>query len=392
MSISHNILSVPDTAVLEKHIDALKPRWLLGKDNLAYIAGIALKHPSTSVIHRDWQQYQGDDDLPRRITPAAWLSTQRALGFLNVWRYCCNESGFNDDVLAWINEVIEINAKHPQPLKLVIGNWSAGTPNKEDWKRPQAVKLLQYLNRYRDWMVLGLHDYFAAVPTSGFYGGYPSNANIASSPSDAPGSKGLNLIPMDKWPKDTRAITLFHCGRWRFMLQVCDELSIPYPRIVITEHGTDDLGDIKAWLETLQKTAPYTSIRGWRSLQQQWGNWFGGNAELTYYNMLTYLDAAVYAGSPVEAQLIFCWGDSGGWEQFRVDNAPELLRRLEMYAGTTTPPPIPTPPDEPPQPGSVLDKAALLAMVEDVDNDVTAAIGYLENAHVTLAHLKDALK
>jgi hypothetical protein len=373
MSISHNILTVPDTAVLETHLNALKPRWILFKDNLAHAAAIALKHPATSVMHRDWQQYQGDDDLIHRITPAAWLSTQRALGFLNVWRYCCNESGFNDTTLTWINEVIEINAKHPQPLKLVIGNWSAGTPNKEDWKRPQAIKFLRYLNQYREWLVCGLHDYFAAVPTSGMYGGYPSNANIASSPTDAPGSKGLNLIPMDKWPKDTRGITLFHCGRWRFMLQVCDELSIPYPRIVITEHGCDDLGDIKSWLETLEKTNGQ-GIRGWRTLERQWATWYGDGIDATYYHMLTYLDAAVYAGSPVEAQLIFCWGDSGGWPNFRVDNAPELLRRLEMYSGVIVNPP---PHDDPPPPDE-LDTATLLALVEDLQG--------------TLNTLREALK
>jgi hypothetical protein len=174
------------------------------------------------------------------------------------------------------------------------------------------------------------------------------------------------------------------------MLQVCDEQSpkIPYPRIVITEHGCDDLGDIKAWLETLEKTNGQ-SIRGWRTLDRQWTIWYGEDNQLTYYKMLTYLDAAVYAGSPVEAQLIFCWGDSGGWNNFRVDNAPEFLRRLEMYSGAVTPPP---PPVEPPQPGSVLDIAALLALVEDVENDLTGAIGKIDNIHITLQQIKDALK
>lgn len=384
MSISYNVLTVPDTTTFEKHIKALKPRWCLFKDNLAYAAQIAAQNAGMSALHRDYVQYQGDDDLPHRITPAAWLATQRALGFLNIWRYCCNEPAFNDTTLTWLNSVIETNAKHPQPLKLVVGNFGVGSYTKDGWKQPQAVKLLHYLNQYREWLVLGTHDYFGAVPCSGFYGGFPSNANIAADPTDAPGSKGYNLIPMDKWPKDTRAITLWHCGRWRFILQVCDELSIPYPRIVITEHGADDLGDIGAWLNTLQKTAPYTSIRGWRSLENQWRAWYGDGMELTYYNMLTYLDAAVYAGSPVEAQLIFGWGDSGGWEQFRVDNAPDFQRRLEMYAGATLPPPpvvLPPPPD-------VIDTTALLALVEDVENDIIGITRKLDAIYDAIKELK----
>lgn len=389
MGISYNVLSVPSESVHEAHISALQPKWILYKDNFSYAVKIARMLPKTVVIHRDWSGYLGDDDLPRKVTPQAWLDGQRKLGSLNIWRYCLNESGFDDRVLAWINSAIEINAQSNEPLHLVIGNFSAGTPNPDAWKTPAAVKLLHYLDMYRQWLVLGLHEYFAAVPTSGYYVGYPSNANIASNPDDASGSKGLNLIPMDKWPKDTRGITLWHCGRFRFLLQACDSLGIPYPRIVVTEHGTDDLSDIKPWLDTLQKTPPYPNIRGWRSLERQWQAWYDSGIDLTYYNMLTYLDAAVYAGSPVEAQLIFAWGDSGGWEQFKVDNAPELQQRLAMYAGAP-PPPVVTPPEPPPQ--NQLDTAALLTLVSDVEDELIYLVGSLSSMQKTISIIKDALK
>lgn len=390
MSISYNVLTIPDTAVFERHISALKPRWLLFKDNLSYAAQIGANNPTVAILHRDYANYQGDDDLSLKISPRQWLYSQRALGSLNVWRYCCNENAFNEHTLAWLNDVVELNAQQNQPLKLVIGNFATGSYPPDGWKQPQAVKLLHYLDYNRQWLVLGCHEYFGATPTSGYYGGFPSNANIASNPTDAPGSVGLNLIPRDKWPADTSKITLWHCGRFRFILKTCDDLGIPYPRIVVTEHGADDLGDIDAWLKTLQKTAPYTSIRGWRSLKNQWRDWYGDDIELTYYNMLTYLDAAVYTGSPVEAQLIFGWGDSGGWEQFRVDNAPEFQRRLEMYAGVKPPVVVPPPIEQPP--ANKLDKAALLALVEEIESDANDAGHKLDDIYTTLRQIKDALK
>ena len=52
------------------------------------------------------------------------------------------------------------------------------------------------------------------------------------------------------------------------------------------------------------------------------------------FEQLTYADRAIYQGSPVEAQLVFCWGHSSDiWDQFDVAEAREFHKLLVNYAG-----------------------------------------------------------
>src|SRR4029077_15940077 len=108
------------------------------------------------------------------------------------------------------------------------------------------------------------------------------------------------------------------------------------PRIILTEHGFDDVSDIKPWLNGLRVNGPYMNVRGWKSLQDQWSDWYGGrgwSAQRAMFEQLAWADRTIYQPSPVEAQCIFCWGHSSAeWEQFDVAEASEFHSLLEAYA------------------------------------------------------------
>jgi hypothetical protein len=287
--------------------------------------------PSCLVIHRDYAGAPGGDDgLHIKKTPGAFLADQRKklteVGDMGIWVYVNNEPAFDSQSIQWFCDLIELNALAPAPLRLIIGNWSVGNPNADDWHK--ADKMLRLLDQYREWCILGLHEYFCAVPTSGFLGGYPNNAGVR------PGQPGgENLIFADHWPAKTQDITLFHCGRFRFAVKRCQELGIQAPRIILSEHGADDVSDIKAWTNTLTRTPGYEDIRGWQSLEAQWRQWYPTwTHQQTYYEMLSYLDKAIYRDSAVEAQLLFTWSNAQDWKQFDVQTAFALHNFLERSA------------------------------------------------------------
>lgn len=330
MSIGLNVHghNVANRAALAQHLSRTKPRWLLVLDNLDLAKDIKQSCPATNVIFRAWP----DEALHTRFTPQQWVS-QKLAERGDLWFHTHNEPGFSDAVLDWTAQVIELAASGG--LKVVVLNLSAGTPAPEDWKRPAARRVLEALDKHRATAVLGLHEYFGGVVTSGFVGGFPTR-----------------IQPAD-WPPSVADITCWHCGRFRLLMSACADMGIQPPRIVLTEHGADDMSDIKAWLDTLQKTPPHGSIRGWRTLEAQWRAWWTGwTADRAYFEQLAYADRVIYAGSPVEAQLVFCYGaSSADWQQFNIETSGELLTRLEEYAKSELPP---EPPPKPPAPGAYI--------------------------------------
>jgi hypothetical protein len=242
--------------------------------------------------------------------------------------YTNNESGADEQLAAWLVEVISIGAA--RGMRFVVLNSSVGTPHQDDWYK--ARELLQVAGAMRDNVIIGLHEYAGGVVTSGFIGGEPG------------------FIQPSTWPEDTSDLTLWHMGRYRFLLKYCRDSNLPIPRILITEWGFDDLGDIKAWTDRLQKTPPYENIRGWRSLKNQWQAWFGKSEQKALAQQLFYADDAIY-GPEVEGYQVFCWGKSPDWLQFDVSDALEWHAALEARAAETEPQPQPEPtPEPPPQP------------------------------------------
>lgn len=340
ISVNIHGQNVPDVAYLKEWLVRLNPAWVLVMDNFGLCLEIKALLPECNVIHRGWGA-DGDDNDHQQHTPGAWVAqklTER--GDADIWCYTTNEPEFGPEVMRWHVEVMKLAAG--AGLKLVVGNFGVGKPEDVDHDWEQAETMLRLLDMHRETMVLGLHEYACGVITSGFIGGNPAE---------------LGLIMPDTWPEDTTQIgALWHCGRFRFVEKFCETVGIKPPRIVITEHGFDDVSDIKSWTETLVKTATLGNlggnIRGWKTLENQWNAWFGNLGwlrESAYFEQLQYADRKIYQGSIVEAQLIFCWGHSSDiWQQFDIAETRTLHNRLVDYAEAPTPTPPGPPVGEPP--------------------------------------------
>ncbi len=345
--ISYNIhaQAVHDRDRLMRHLQAIQPTAVLVMDGLGLAQEIKAAVPGAMVIHRNWGATEGDDNAFAKVTPERWLELRAKEAEGGIFLYTTNEPGWGADVIDWHVRLMELAA--PRRVPLVIGNWAVGTPQPEQWT--MARRMLELLDEHRDLFILGLHEYACAVATSGLHGGFPINAGVAP---DSPG--GVNLIQPESWPGDVSRITMWHCGRFQFLVRQCDTLGIKPPRIIMTEHGMDDVSDIKPWTETLRKTDPYLNIRGWKSVQNQWTDWYSGKGwspQRAYFEQLAWADRVIYWNSVVEAQLIYCWGHKDPqWEQFDICEASEFHSLLENYAQQKPAPVKPTPTESPKQP------------------------------------------
>lgn len=332
------------------HVERSRPPWMLVMDGVQLCRDIQNVSPKTQVIHRAYP----DEEIWRQKTPAQWIEQKKSeIGSHSLlWVYTVNEQALPDALCNWFLEVIHLSAR--DEMRLVIGNLSGGTPQASDWTRPLVIELLKACNLNRSRVVLGLHEYACGVMTSGFLGGWPDNAGVAPVPDNK--GKGRNLVPSANWPDRTEVnkITRFHCGRFKFLVEACALIGIPPPRIVLTEHGFDDMSDIKTWALLQQQTSPYTSFRGWKSLESYWRTQYsaqGWTPQRAMFEQLAYADRVLYQNSPVEGQCVFCWGHSSSmWDQFDISGANEFLVLVEAQ---TTPVPAPIPPPPKPDPSPV---------------------------------------
>jgi hypothetical protein len=328
------------------HYSILKPRASVVMDDFATAQELKAISPSTLVIYRHYGT-DGDENDYLQYTARAYLDSRRQYAQNGIAIYVLNEPPFNETVIKWLIDVIELNEKEYH-FTLVIGNFATGNPTGnviEQWAL--AHKLLVLLDKYRDHIYLGLHQYCGAVITSGLYGGYPDKA----------GEKQLNLIPPANWPKtmvdDGQPITRFHVGREWFLKEYCQIVGIPAPRVIITEALFDDTSDIDGWLKSLPVTAPYLNVRGFKSLRAVWKKWFPEwSVSRAYFEQLKYAIEVIWRGGLVEAVCLFCWGHSSKlWEQFDLEDELEFQDLLVAYAQTGSPtmpaPTYPTPPTFP---------------------------------------------
>ncbi len=331
--ISYNIHAqmVTDTPRLKNHLQKIQPAAVLVLDGLGLAQELKAMLPNAIIVHRNYGVTKGDDDVHHRVSPQQWMDLRAKESDGGIFLYTTNEPGFDQQCVDWHIQLMQLAIQ--RGVKLVIGNWAVGTPGAEDWSKAQ--QMLQLLDQHRDLFIMGLHEYACGVITSGFYGGYPDNAGVQ------PGTPGgQNLIPKDKWPTDVSKITMFHCGRFHFLINYCQKNNIKPPRIVLTEHGMDDVSDIKPWADKLTRPSQYLNIRGWKTLQSQWNLWYnpvGWSAQRAYFEQLAWADRTIYQNSPVEAQMIFSWAHSSpDWDQFDVSEASEFQSLLEAYAQQPT--------------------------------------------------------
>lgn len=322
ISVNVHAQNIPNRGKFFQFLRELNPVAVVVLDEPGVALDIADKLPECQVIFR-FNGDGGDGDLHRRYKPEEWLAkiTDKVRGDKRIILHTTNEPALDKALIDW--HVALIEAANAQGWRLCVLNLATGNPEPEkrdkegkiiresQWET--AKPLLELLAEHRQ-HVLGLHEYAGGVITSGLIGGDPK------------------FIAPGEWPAIV-PFTRYHCGRNRFLVEYCERHNLKPPRIILTEHGFDDTSDIKPWLESLNKTPPYTGIRGWRSLAKQWASWWPmWGAEKAYAEQLMWADRALYQGTPVEAQCIFSYGDSGGWQQFDIAGADELQKLLIAYA------------------------------------------------------------
>lgn len=326
--LSYNIHAqgVKDTPRLLAHIARLKPSWVGVMDGVGLAQDIRRVSPNTKVWHRAYPE-GGDETIWQRLSPAEWVArTAAELKGTDLWAYCLNEPGFDDAMLIWLCNVIEL--AQPLGLKLVVGNFSVGTPEPNEWNKATARRLLELCDKYRT-VVLGCHEYAGGVITSGFIGGAPNSTQYHR-----------DFIPVANWPSaaEARNMTMWHVGRVKFLVNACKQMGIQPPRVLITEFGFDSLKsdpnpDLRAWLDNLP-TEGGIEARAWQGLRPAWAKFFDTLAhEEAYYRQLAYADCIIYHDAlPVEGMQIFCYGAKGNdWIHFDVEGYDALHKLLELH-------------------------------------------------------------
>lgn len=360
--ISYNIngVDLPNQSGLNSHLTKLQPRWSLVMDNVQMGWDMADGFPKTNVILRNWGLTGGDENVYSRLSPDAWLNARIGEAKHGVWLSTANEAGINPE---WDIELMHRIVKDNLNVKLVIGNPSVGTPQTDFWYNSEMKEWFRLLYDNRDKYVLGLHEYFAGITPSGFIGGYPDG-----SWSDGRTNLHPNYEDRRNWPENATNIGMtWHVGRLQVVNAAARSFGYQPPRIVITEHGTDDLGDMKAWLNKFPANGRQ-NIRGWKSAKNLWERLLPGRTEEeAYFENIKYADQAVYRRYPnVEGQLLFTWSSKHEWNDFDMSEATTFHRLLEDYAGATVVVPPPPPVVIPPTVVTVTVKKQTLTDIEDL--------------------------
>lgn len=319
--------------ILINHLDQSKPKHILILRHFDLAMEIAKRYPATTVHIRYWSN-EGviNKDGSYAISPKAWLDNIKKdwikannQGVRNVSFYTTNEPRQLKEIGNWHKDLMELNLNPEYQLPLTVLNLGHYEPN----EIPLFKEVLRLCALRPDLFILGIHEYFTALPSSGM-----PELDVNKNP--------FFPINYDKWDRRENA-TRYHVGRHQFILKFCDDNKINRPRIVVTEFGADRLDEggnwVGKWLNSLLLTQPYLNIRGWLSCYNQWKNWFSSifkTSEETYFYMLQYLAVRVYQSNyldkprNIEGALIFSWWNSGtlgsaeDWTQFRVDLALQL--------------------------------------------------------------------
>lgn len=285
--------------------------------------------PSWIVVHRNWPDHQ--DFL--NISPSDWYRQNVNRGRDGVIVHTQNETAFSDAFLDWSTELTKI--ARPDGTRFAHLNIATGNPNPAEWKKTSARRFLEENAKDGFRHFVCLHSYGASTLTSGIRGGNPAVINPAV------------------WPQTLEdCLPAWHCGRNMFLFQACDEMGIPRPKVLLTEVGIAELGDVGTWQKALPKTAGFVNLDGWLANREVWRQWWGQTPgwthEQAYAKQLLWALKTVW--SQCDGVLVFSWGDSGGWSAFDVANAFTL--HAEMEAGLRIAAPTPPPSTDIPFPDS----------------------------------------
>lgn len=306
--IGYNVHS-DDNGLLE-HLKKVKPPVVLVLENYGLAHDIAVELPNTQVIYRPYFPESDAYHLIMRPNEFVARMAQKWQGEPNIWFHTGNESGLSIEQQEW---EMALSAS-PAGMKFVVGNPATGSfPDSiEAWK--YADKYIRFLVANKDRFWLGLHEYFDGIPCITM----PGFRNRVFNWNDGGNRPG------------------WQTNRYRWLIDYCDSVGIGYPNIVLTECGNDDLrenrdnSDVNAFIDSMRCNAGYYNIRGWKTLQDQWQDWYQKPADVTYYEMLEWLENNVYNHSSIKGMCIFAWCSSqSSWDQFNVAYADEFRKKME---------------------------------------------------------------
>lgn len=313
--------NLPDRQALLYHLAKANPTTVSILDDYALCVQIKNLLPDCIVVHRDYN-----------FEPAYGYSDNTFHSFLNnlpdkriVLMVNCEQGFDSTRVTMWVR-LMEL--AHDRGYRLCVGNASSGSVKCGQGDDPNewltiGSPLLDAFVTYPEHF-LGFHEYtlpFAWGVSNGTYGDPQHPPNVLD------------------WTKPQ-----WHIGRnVQGIAAACAALKIAPPKCIVTEGVFDSMNDI---VEHFGMKAD-----GWKTLQLKWAEWYplehSGNV-LADQHQWAWEKAYAPCGFVVGIH-VFTWGSaSDKWHNYRVDDNPKYLKRMEVYrpfaVGIPTPAPIPVPP------------------------------------------------
>lgn len=293
---------VKDEGKFMELVRVTRPEWVLIMDNFGLAQRVRYASPNTKVIIREWYP----DGTWVGQSPEKWYDYVKSK-YKGFWVYTDNEVGLRAN---WHNQLIKIAAGDGFAVNIVACNTSVGTPSFDEWNEPEVQEMLKLMDKHRKNVVLGVHEYCHAVPTSGAQG-----ASYRIKPSEWPSV--LNTTFAD-----------YHIGRIRRMVESCK--GFRPPRVVITEFGIDALGDMeRIW---------FKGSHGYKEMLQLWSGWFSGlSASASIWMISWYAWYFYYARlGCVEGLMWYCYGHiDKHWEDYDIED--DAIGMLHLIANDTKP-------------------------------------------------------
>ncbi len=226
------------TAMVLRDVDRLNCGWILVESEPHQANEIAQMRPDLTVVYRDyWPPSTGDDNLHRQVTPEQYIDRMLSLDLApDILWHVNNEPTEYSSLTPWLLETLDRADRIGR--RLVVGNFSTGTPEPNYW-RSTLASLLERLSG--TWHVLGLHEYI--------------NGDLDRS---------------DPW----------FIGRYQFVLDACSARDIEPPLMAITEHGYDLVGSWQSlglsaeeFAYSLQHTCGRYAVHNIPALLFSYGAW-----------------------------------------------------------------------------------------------------------------------
>lgn len=334
--IGYGTLKVNDA--LWPHLDRLKPACMLFIDDAGAAARFANAFPDSVSIFRGFRK----DESDMYKQPGQMLKyVQGIAGSVpkNVWINVLCEPALGGDYVANLKALVAESIEclkwaYANGRRLALPHGALYGLNPEHY--PYLLPLINKINERPDLAILSSDEYFGGHAFSGMH--------------DTRGGEAWHVDPAHwldaNWPTLPKH---YHCGRITDLFEWCVAQGVRPPRWLATESGADDLSDIGTWLKTLKISAGYPNVRGWKSLADQWLDWYksrGWSAQRAYVEMLTKLWQQVYSKwKNVVGLCLFTWGYQQDriWEQFDLSEAGEfqtLLEKAEWESVTVAPTPV----------------------------------------------------